>query len=218
MPTGQKFGRLTVVEFARRGTYRRMWRCSCSCGEAVVVATSHLRSGHTRSCGCLLTDTLVVRNKSQENRSRVGMRSVKHGLSGSPEYKIYYGARNCCRSTDPAAYAMYGARDIEFRFANVEEFFAALGPRPSSRHSLDRIDNDGHYEPSNVRWATRREQANNTRRNRVVSAFGQSRSVAQWSAETGFRQKLITARLNSGWLPERALSQSVRLQKRKRAA
>lgn len=84
-------------------------------------------------------------------------------MFGTPEYAAYYHALRRCRSPKSAAYVNYGARGIEFRFQSFEQFFATVGPRPSPKHSLDRIDNEGHYEPGNVRWATSHEQMLNKR-------------------------------------------------------
>jgi hypothetical protein len=196
--TGQKFGRLTVVEFARRGTYRRMWRCSCSCGEAVVVATNSLRSGHTRSCGCLA-------------REPNGFPSRTHGASHMPELYAYLCARNRCRKSASKSYHHYGARNIKFLFDSFEQFYAELGPRPSPQHSLDRIDNDGHYEPGNCRWADRVTQANNTRSNRRIEVSGKTLTLTQWARSSGLDVRVITWRLKRGWPPERAVLQPSRL-------
>jgi hypothetical protein len=89
----------------------------------------------------------------------------------SPEHTAYIGAKSRCTNPNVKQWKNYGGRGIEFRFKDFPEFMQALGaPRPSPKHSLDRINNDGHYEPGNIRWATQKEQCNNTRRNKKKDA------------------------------------------------
>lgn len=150
---GQRFGRLLVVaraENSKRGQTR--FNCVCDCGEERNVATGNLRSGISRSCGCLTKETARARRTT-------------HGLTKTPEYRAWSAMRNRC--TNPkAAYAAWNGRGIKVcqRWELFENFLADVGLRPSRAHSIDRIDVDGDYEPSNVRWATRSQQANNMRK------------------------------------------------------
>lgn len=147
--TGKRFTRLTVL----RQRYTRgqaICMCRCECGREKAVRASNLRSGHVKSCGCL---------NAEMSRDR----HLRHGRTGTPEYQAWNGARQRCTNPNVERYPAYGGRGIEFRFSSFEEFWAALGPRPSPRHSVDRVDVDGHYEPSNVRWATPAQQARNKR-------------------------------------------------------
>lgn len=158
--TGQRFGRLTArwpVGMIHGRTV--FWLCSCDCGNLKIVRSGNLIIGHGRSCGCFLNDWA----------KEVGAGNITHGQSrghkhGS-EYQTYLSAKNRCTNKKNAGYKNYGGRGIEFRFASFERFFAELGPRPKGL-TVDRIDNDGHYEPGNVRWATPKQQQNNTRKTR----------------------------------------------------
>ena len=154
--TGQKFNKLTVLKhIGKARTGQSKWLCQCDCPEKQLHAAlgSHLKTGNIKSCGCLARG---------EARSKA---SQTHGGTKTPEYNAYWGAKKRCDSKYKKNYPTddYAARGIEFRFNSFQEFFDELGPRPSPDHSVDRIDNDGHYERGNVRWATRKEQARNRR-------------------------------------------------------
>lgn len=151
---GQRYGRLTVVSLSGRTRHGiALWLCKCDCGTKKVIIHNHLRSGNTKSCGCLLTP---------EDRAKA---ATTHGSSNTPEYTSYHAAKKRCTNPKFKQFADYGGRGIEFRFKSFEEFFAEVGPRPEPKfsYSLERIDNDGHYERGNVRWATKEQQARNRR-------------------------------------------------------
>jgi hypothetical protein len=156
---GRVFGQLRVSRQAGRTKQRTvLWHYRCKCGQRVVVRSNHLRSGQTKSCGCLRLEAL--------RQSK-----ITHGQAAgnqSPEYRAYCNAKTRCTNPRCHNFNNYGGRGIEFRFASFEDFLAAVGKRPSPRHSLDRYpDNDGHYEAGNVRWATASEQRQNQRRTAV---------------------------------------------------
>lgn len=152
--TGQQFSRLSVLGYVGRDPQNLgIWHVRCECGTEKVVRSSDLRKGIIVSCGCFMAETTA-------------RTMTKHGRSRDKEYKIYYGAKDRCQNPRNKGYFKYGGRGIEFRFTSFEQFMEAIGPRPSLSHSVDRKDNDGHYEPGNVRWATPTEQALNTRRNK----------------------------------------------------
>ncbi len=126
---GQSFGRLTVLECVGVDkAHRRLWRCSCVCGNFVTSTTYPLRSGNTKSCGCLHRDVITV-----------------HGMARSPEYAIWAGMVQRCTNPKERAFLRYGGRGITVceRWLSFENFIADMRCRPSSDHSIDRIDNDG---------------------------------------------------------------------------
>jgi hypothetical protein len=157
---GQKYGRLTVKALVGRATHgQALWLCLCDCGIEKVINHSHLRSGNTKSCGCLNTP---------EARS---LSHIRHGMSYTPEWTSFHAAKKRCTNPKSKSFKDYGGRGIEFRFQSFEEFFAEVGPRPEPKflYSLERIDNDGHYECGNVRWATKKQQARNRRCDNCVN-------------------------------------------------
>jgi hypothetical protein len=150
--TGSTFSRLTVMRRTIERSVQARWICKCICGGEKVVITAHLRKGGVRSCGCL----------RDERKPR-----LTHGFSYRSEYFSWNNARMRCFNKNSESYPLYGGRGItmceEWR-SNFAAFLAHIGPKPSSKHSIDRIDTNGHYEPGNVRWATAKQQAANRRK------------------------------------------------------
>lgn len=149
--TGRRFGRLIAL---RRTTNhpksnRTRWECICDCGKSVKVVTFNLTCNDTKSCGCLNKET-----------------RYKHGKSYTPEYSAWRSMKQRCFNRKTNYYADYGGRGITVYQGWVDDFeafYEHVGPRPSDEYSLDRIDVNRDYEPGNVRWATARQQARNTR-------------------------------------------------------
>jgi hypothetical protein len=205
--TGQRYSRLTVLREAQKpDTYQSayvFWECRCDCGNVVVCSSGNLRSGNSKSCGCL---------KLEMHTARL----TKHGGSYTPEFAIWNGMHKRCYSPAEPSYVNYGARGITIcdrwreSFAN---FLADMGPLPSEHHSIDRINNDGPYSPENCRWATRKEQNNNTRRNHFLDYNGQHLTIAQWADVTGLTVDAIGLRVARGWTVERTLTAPLRITK-----
>lgn len=191
--TGRRFGRLVVqrqAENAKSGGIR--WECLCDCGNRTAVFRSAL-GRHTNSCGCLMA----------ENRKSV---NVTHGMSGSAEYVAFSSMRDRCENQNDPAWPRYGGRGIQVKFRSLEEFVAHLGKRPTPEHSVDRINNDGHYEPGNVRWATRQEQRNNRRDSILYEINGVRDTMSGWASKIGIRPSSVAYRIKAGWPLEKALT------------
>lgn len=139
--TGARFGKLVATRPVVRPKKRRKWACKCDCGSECEVATDKLTTGRTKSCGCL--------------RETVGRKtSTKHGLSGSPEYRVWYKMKRRCLNPDDPSYVWYGGRGISVceKWLDFMEFYRDMGPRPSPRHTIERHDVTGNYEPDNCSW------------------------------------------------------------------
>ena len=162
--TGQKFGRLIVLKRASNklmpsGQQRIRWRCLCECGKIVTVGGQNIKSGETKSCGCW-------------NRDRL----FKHGQSLTPEHAAWSGMKARCLNPKNSAYNYYGGRGITVcgRWQDKNgylNFIADMGLRPTSQHSLDRINVNGNYEPTNCRWATKEQQMENRRPYKCIEEF-----------------------------------------------
>ncbi|TQI66244.1 hypothetical protein LY85_0905 [Clostridium sp. KNHs216] len=148
--SGQRFGRLLVLNRAENTeSGQARWVCQCDCGNVKTIRGTHLTTGKIISCGCY--------NKAV---------CTKHGMSGTPEYRTYYNMIKRCEYKNDVSYAEYGGRGIRVcpRWrSSFLNFLADMGKRPTDRHSIDRIDVNGNYEPSNCRWAVVETQEHNKR-------------------------------------------------------
>jgi hypothetical protein len=189
---GKKFGIWTAIQPERttkRGVY---WLCQCECGNQKVVLATELNRGKHSSC-----------NKCTPPNQTHGMRYV-------PEYKTWLHMKDRCNNPNNKNYYHYGGRGIkvcERWQESFENFYQDMGPRPGRGYSVDRINNSGDYEPSNTRWATQRQQANNSRKNVRVTFNGETKTVAQWARKIGLDSNALLYRIQAGWDVERALTE-----------
>lgn len=183
----------------RRGAH---WyaECRCSCGVVQSVRVQ-IRSGAPRSLGC------------QACANTLRARHVRHGHSrkraATQAYRAWKHLVERCTNPRVRNYADYGGRGIAVChrwLASFENFLVDMGEPPSRLHSIDRIDNEGHYEPENCRWATRVEQGGNKRNNVRLELDGTTKTLAQWARSTGLLESVIRGRLRHGWSVERALT------------
>lgn len=191
---GQKYGRYTILSEMPSKNGMRMVLCRCDCGTERAVYFKNLKSGNSRSCGCLGFEATSARN-------------YKHGYAKSPTWNIWVGMLQRCSPSSGKNAADYFARGIRVceRWQSFENFLADMGDRPIGMQ-IDRIDNNGNYEPGNCRWVTPSQNARNTRRNTLLTFRGETHSVAEWSEIKGWARSVISGRLHYGWSVERILT------------
>lgn len=187
---GLQIGRLAVLDvWVRRiesGSPRIFWKCACECGNMLFVRQNFLSRSHTRSCGCLVSESIRAV-------------ATTHGLTGTSTHAAWVGMRSRCRHGDHKNYADYGGRGIAIcdRWDQFENFLKDMGECPPGM-SLDRENNDGPYSPENCRWATSKQQSRNTRRNVYVTAYGETRSLSEWAEIKGIPYEILRLRFHRG--------------------
>jgi len=188
---GKQFGRLLVLRHHRSTRHGAMWSCLCACGAEKPIYASALTTGRTVSCGCYSAER--TRGRRTHGATSGGKRS--------PEYSSWTAMWDRCRNTKSKAYKNYGGRGITVckRWLRFDQFIADVGKKPTLAHTLERKNNEGMYRPSNCRWATKQEQQNNTRTNRLLTFNNETKTVAQWSRETGVNVNTLYGRLHRGW-------------------
>ncbi len=198
--TGVHFGRLTVLSRSDKKdstNTRSFWNCVCDCGNTTVVHRANLKSGRTLSCGCL-------------HRENAREQATIHGGYGTRLHRIWRGMLDRCYNELTPNYSNYGGRGIAVceEWHNFEVFRDwALHNGYRSNLSLDRENNDGNYEPNNCRWATKRQQSNNTRRTVYVEFSGVTRPLSEWADITGINRQALWKRIcQRGWPIEKALT------------
>lgn len=190
---GKTFGRLTVLSRFKGKHGHYYLSCKCQCGKQSSPAAQSVSQGKTTSCGCLGRERRTKANtihggaKKRQNRA---------------EYTVWQAMRRRCSSPTCPEYRLYGARGIRVcdRWqTSFAAFMEDMGPRPAGRFTLDRIDNNGNYEPGNVRWASYPEQARNKRTNIMVTIGGKTMCLKDWSEESGIHYCTLKLRVRNGW-------------------
>lgn len=197
---GQRFGRWVVASYAGRDRGRRhLWDCCCDCGSRNVIEDSSLKCGNSKSCGCA----------QREASARAGAATATHGMSKkAPEYYVWSSLKQRCLNPNVRNWSDYGGRGIKVcdRWkVSFEAFYADMGPRPSPHHSIDRLDNDGDYEPSNCCWRELGGQVRNRRSNIRVVVNGVEMILTDAAAKYGVKYSTALARYHKGWSIERVL-------------
>jgi hypothetical protein len=199
--TGHVFGKLTVINESDHDPGRVIWLCKCECGLNVNVSTGSLRSGNTLSCGCLRKQ-LVAKMNWKHGGSRTGRRERLN--------QIWQRMKQRCRDHNSSDYERYGGRGIrvceewKFDYSNFRSW--ALSHGYADNLTIDRIDNDGNYEPGNCRWISNSKQARNKSTNHPITYKDETKTLAEWSEITGLESSLIRYRLKIGWTIEDALA------------
>ena len=193
--TGQRFGRLTVMERAdTRG--RVAWLCKCDCGNEIITRGDNLTGGGSISCGCY--------NREQSSKAH-----TRHGYSNSRLYRIWLKTKTRCYDSNQKRYNSYGGRGItvcpEWResFEAFRDWALANGYRDDL--TIDRKDVNGNYEPNNCRWITNQEQQNNRRDNHYITYNGEKRTITEWARIFGISENALVHRINRGWDLDRAM-------------
>lgn len=194
--TGKRFGRLTVLgrvpnTYGKNGKATVYWFCKCDCGKEFSVYGSDLRSGKTKSCGC----QRISNNKS---------RATIHYEENKKLYYVYHSMKDRCNKPQNKSYRFYGGRGItvcdewneKYGFTAFMKWAYNNGYKEGLE--LDRIDNNGNYEPSNCRWVTHREQAHNTRQNVYAEYNGEKRILSDWAREFGINIRTFCYHYNQG--------------------
>lgn len=200
--TGKRFGLLTVIGRGPNSKKQLRWHCRCKCGGEKLAFGSALRGGSANNCGCLTA-------------SRISAKKTQHGHAPcdgkSPEYLAWSAMLRRCTNARQSNFKYYGGRGITIcdRWRTFANFLADLGPMPveGGPWTVDRIDNNGDYKPSNCRWALRSTQANNKRSNRTLTHSNRTQTIALWSREIGLSVGTILGRLKRGWSHERTLTE-----------
>ena len=213
--TGQRFGKLKVVEYTGRTTTvgkNAIWLCKCDCGKLIEVRGTNLtnKKRPQKSCGCATAEIVSLSNTT-------------HGGSKERLYKVWMCMRRRCYEKSNKDYQNYGGRGVGVcdewqNYDAFREWAIANGYDPNAKYhqcTIDRIDVDGDYSPDNCRWADMKTQSNNKRKSKLIEHNGKSQTLRTWSEELGFNYMLVKDRLRRGWTFERAIAQSVQVHQKR---
>lgn len=194
--TGLKFNKLTVIKLKsknKNGSY--IWECKCDCGNTIYVTTSQLKSGQTKSCGCL--------RKEKHHKT--------HGLTKHKLYRIYWGMKGRCYDIKNHRYNLYGGRGIAICDEWLNNFLSFYNWSIQNGYkdglTIDRIDGNNNYTPSNCRWINKKNQNRNLRTNNNITFKGKTKCIGEWCEITGLSRSTLSYRLKAGWNIKRALTE-----------
>jgi len=216
--TGRRFERLKVIRYIpsqEREGYgakkdSRVWLCQCDCGNYIKLRTTQLKEGKAKSCGCYVKELLFEQTK----------KNTTHGKKNTRLYSIWHGIKGRCLNETDKDYRKYGGRGIKVckewidDFMNFYNWSMANGYRDDL--TIDRVDNDGNYEPDNCRWITNKEQSRNRRSNTIYTYKGEGKPLSELCEICGVDYQLIHHRLKRGWSIEKAIETPRRKIKRKK--
>lgn len=194
-PIGVRFGRLVVLSVERhdksRGAYFML--CACDCGGKTVVREDCLKSGNTKSCGCLAFDS--------------PKKAGTHGMHKSRTYRIWAGMRDRCTNVHSKKAHLYALKGVKLYgpWNDFVNFLNDMGEAPDG-YSIERIDGGGNYEPKNCRWATPKEQGNNTTKNKRLTYADKTMTISQWADELNIKPNTLVYRIRRGWSTSRAIN------------
>ena len=200
--TGQRFGKLTVIARAESKNKRACWLCECDCGNTIITTGKLLRNGKTQSCGC--------------KKSVTNGKSRKHGMSNAKLYNNWLGIKDRCFNPKSSHFSDYGGRGITMfpawihDFQSFYDYMSQLEHYGEEGYSIDRINNDGNYEPGNVRWADCKTQLRNTRSNVIVEYQGEKMTAAEAAEKSGIDAEILRDRIRHGDNTEERLFRPVK--------
>ncbi len=191
---GKKIGNWTVVSFSHTNRRGIWWLCQCDCGSESVIVAAELNRSKSKHCvDC-------------------SPGPITHGMRYTPEYRVWLSMRQRCNNSNDKNYSDYGGRGIHVcqRWESFESFIVDMGKRPDKKYSLNRADNDGPYSPENCEWSTMKVQANNTRRNTLITFNNKTRTISEWADKTGISYVAILHRISEKWSIDRMLTERTR--------
>jgi hypothetical protein len=198
--TTKKYGRLSAIrQIPNPKQTGALWEFECDCGNIKVIKSQAVRLGLVVSCGCYSKE-LLIKNLTTHNCSR------------HPNFKTWQSMISRCTKETDKDYPSYGGRGIKVcdDWLDPNKFIADMGLKPTKKHTLDRIDNNGNYEPKNCRWASPLEQSHNKRNNRNLTAYGETLCMAEFSRKYNIPQTTIMRRLAKGMTAEQIIETPIR--------
>ena len=196
--SGMRFSMLVAKHIVGKRGGTNLWLCQCDCGNETTAIATSLRRGEKKSCGCKKR----MARKPRPDLSEANKKRATHAMTNSSTYSSWKSMKARCLNPTDKDYENYGGRGIRVCdrwLKSFIDFHADMGDRPKGK-TIDRINNDGDYEPNNCKWSTPKEQGNNKRKNYYIEYLGQVKTAKQWAKDIGVVDyKTALYRLRSGW-------------------